>query len=241
MKPKTEGGDSAVFDELLQYYDSKIDMLRLARNSLETAKPAITPPSSPGDSDTETRSRALLALELYQEMIDELMMGVVFESHYEAKQSTAVCVLCNTQCQLNDSGNGNNNGASAGSQGSTDAFECPSCQRSFPAARFAAHMDKCMGLSSRRAATRRWRQTRDHEQYPNPTQPNPTFCKAHVLYTDHMILNGRKRSGDCFATCSRSTVNSTSSTPAHPAGSYDSSSEHSADRRRRLAKRGRRI
>ncbi|KAJ2612219.1 hypothetical protein H4S08_002794 [Coemansia sp. RSA 1365] len=192
MKPKTEGGDSAVFDELLQYYDSKIDMLRLARNSLETAKPAITPPSSPGDSDSEARSRALLALELYQEMIDELMMGVVFESHYETKQSTAVCVLCNTQCQLNDGGN--NNGASAGSQSSTDAFECPSCQRSFPAARFAAHMDKCMGLSSRRAATR-----------------------------------------------SRSTVNSTSSTPAHPAGSYDSSSEHSADRRRRLAKRGRRI
>ncbi|KAJ2799102.1 hypothetical protein H4R20_004563 [Coemansia guatemalensis] len=160
MKPKTEGGDSAVFDELLQYYDSKIDMLRLARNSLETAKPAITPPASPGGNDSEPRSRALLALELYQEMINELMMGVVFETHYEAKQSAAVCVLCNTQCQLDVCGGGNDNGGSsnsqsAGSQNSADAFECPSCQRSYPAARFAAHMDKCMGLSSRRAATRR--------------------------------------------------------------------------------------
>ncbi|KAI7826741.1 hypothetical protein BX661DRAFT_183385 [Kickxella alabastrina] len=33
--------------------------------------------------------------------------------------------------------------------------ECLNCQRSFPAARFASHMDKCMGLSSRRTATRR--------------------------------------------------------------------------------------
>ncbi|KAJ1772870.1 hypothetical protein LPJ54_004583, partial [Coemansia sp. RSA 1824] len=44
--------------------------------------------------------------------------------------------------------------AAAGTQVGADMFECPSCQRSFPAARFAAHMDKCMGLSSRRAATR---------------------------------------------------------------------------------------
>ncbi|KAJ2082459.1 Ataxin-7-like protein 3 [Coemansia sp. RSA 988] len=196
MKPKAEGGDSAAFDELLHYYDSKIDMLRLARNSLETAKPAITPPASPDGNDSEPPSRALLALELYQEMIDELMMGVVFETHYETKQNAAVCVLCNTQCQLDDNDNGGNNSSSqpSGSQGITDAFECPSCQRSYPAARFAAHMDKCMGLSSRRAATR-----------------------------------------------SRSAVNSTASTPAHPSGNYDSSSEHSADRRRRLAKRVRRV
>ncbi|KAJ2420382.1 hypothetical protein GGF47_004335 [Coemansia sp. RSA 2524] len=59
------------------------------------------------------------------------------------------CVLSRCQC------GGAGLDAAAGTQVGADMFECPSCQRSFPAARFAAHMDKCMGLSSRRAATRR--------------------------------------------------------------------------------------
>ncbi|KAJ2717167.1 hypothetical protein H4R19_000111 [Coemansia spiralis] len=178
----------AVFEELLQHYEGRIGALRQARESLELARPA-------GAAGGAARSRAALGLALFQEMVDELAMGAVFETHSEARQGAALCMLCNTQCQ----GGGCNvlllppPPPLAGLAGpGADAFECQSCQRAFPAARFASHMDKCMGLSSRRAATR-----------------------------------------------SRSAANSAASTPVQGAGSYDSSSEHSADRRRRLAQRGR--
>ncbi|KAJ2183482.1 hypothetical protein IW139_004679 [Coemansia sp. RSA 353] len=149
MAPKADDNSGAVFDELLVYYESKISALRQTRDSLEQTKPAVTPPESPDSSAEPTR--ALLALELYQEMIEDMTMGVVFEAHYEDRQLTGICALCNTKCQCGGAGLD----AAAGTQAGADMFECPSCQRSFPAARFAAHMDKCMGLSSRRAATRR--------------------------------------------------------------------------------------
>ncbi|KAJ2784467.1 hypothetical protein H4R18_001089 [Coemansia javaensis] len=157
MKVKAEGDGAAAFDELLQHYESRIGALRRARESLEAAKPAITPPASPGSAgEEEPRCRALLALALFQEMVDDMAMGVVFETHCEAKQDAAVCPLCGTRCQ----GGGRDlqpqpaQQAAGAEAAGAEAFECPSCQRSFPAARFAAHMDKCMGLSSRRAATR---------------------------------------------------------------------------------------
>ncbi|KAJ2850024.1 hypothetical protein IWW36_002209 [Coemansia brasiliensis] len=219
MAPKIDGNSGAVFDELLQHYESKIGALKQTRAALEQL--SVTPPQSPGDTG-DMQTRAMLALELFQEMIDDMALGVVFEAHYEMKQLTGVCAVCNTSAEVStmldaDAGIACRRwryafyniemlslawglwaqvvGAGldeAGAQQGGEAFECPSCQRAFPAARFAAHMDKCMGLSSRRAATR-----------------------------------------------SRSTVNSASSTPAQ--GGYESSSS-STDRRRRpkASKRARR-
>ncbi|KAJ1732487.1 hypothetical protein LPJ61_002023 [Coemansia biformis] len=223
MKAKADGsgggggiGGPAVFDELLQHYEDRIDALRRARESLEVARPAAAPP--PGSSSGGPSSRALLGLALYQEVVDELAMGVVFEAHSEARLSAAVCALCNTRCQ----GGGSDVLAppppvAPGAQGA-DAFECQSCQRAFPAARFAAHMDKCMGLSSRRAATRRGTET----------------VKA--------SRSQKELRAETSSLCSRSAANSAASTPAQAtAGSYDSSSEHSADRKRKLAKRARRV
>ncbi|KAJ2351267.1 hypothetical protein GGF43_004082 [Coemansia sp. RSA 2618] len=94
MAPKVDDNSGAVFDELLAYYESKISALRQTRDSLEQARPGMTPPDSPSD---EEPSRALLALELYQEMIEDMTMGVVFETHYEDRQLTGVCTLCNTR------------------------------------------------------------------------------------------------------------------------------------------------
>ncbi|KAJ1647663.1 hypothetical protein LPJ64_000968 [Coemansia asiatica] len=199
MKQKTEAGisdtgsadrkpQSQAFEELMRFYESRIEALKSTRDSLETAKPVLTPPSTPpgssvGDGDLQTRNRALLALELLAEMVDDLTMNVVFETHFEAKQSIAVCSNCNTRCQSKTVSGIQASSASADT--AADMFECQSCQRSFPAARFASHMDKCMGLSSRRTATRR-------------TAPN-----------------------------------SAASTPNYPLANYDSSSEQSADRKRK--------
>ncbi|KAJ1752767.1 hypothetical protein LPJ55_000851 [Coemansia sp. RSA 990] len=146
MAPKTDGNSGAVFDELLQHYESRIGALKQTRAALEQL--GATPPQSPGGPG-DMQTRAMLALELFQEMIDDMALGVVFEAHYEMKQLTGVCAVCNTRCRCGGAGLD-----AAGAQQGGEAFECPSCQRAFPAARFAAHMDKCMGLSSRRAATR---------------------------------------------------------------------------------------
>ncbi|KAJ1895366.1 hypothetical protein LPJ66_004633 [Kickxella alabastrina] len=156
MKIKSEGSGGSgpgnadkkvpnpAYDELLHFYEGKIAALRHARDALETAKPAMTPPTTPpangsdrGGSQQQDnqRCRALLALELLTELIDDMTMGVVFDTHFEAKQGISVCANCSTS--------------------GSDMCECLNCQRSFPAARFASHMDKCMGLSSRRTATRR--------------------------------------------------------------------------------------
>ncbi|KAJ2703904.1 hypothetical protein FB645_003724 [Coemansia sp. IMI 203386] len=175
------------YDELMRFYENRIAALKNTRDSLESAKPVLTPPSTPpgsgGSGELQTRSRALLALELLTEMVDDLTMDIVFETHFEAKQSIAMCSNCNTRCQSKTVSGIQASSASA--DAGADMFECANCQRSFPAARFASHMDKCMGLSSRRTATR------------------------------------------------RSAANSAASTPSYPLANYDSSSEQSADRKRK--------
>ncbi|KAJ2217254.1 hypothetical protein EV179_000721 [Coemansia sp. RSA 487] len=221
MKPKTEklaaagsprgagGGHAsegtATYEELLEYYNRKIDALRQTRDALEDTKPMLALPSTPpadGDGDLQIaarqqqqRNRAFVSLELLADMVDEMTMDIVFETFFEAKQGVGVYTMSNTSCDcdkpleipktvsaVNMTENADSDAHSSQGSGS-DLFECPNCERSFPAARFASHMDKCMGLSSRRTATR------------------------------------------------RSTANSAGSTPGHAVTNYDSSSEHSADRK----------
>ncbi|KAJ2572454.1 hypothetical protein IW140_000905 [Coemansia sp. RSA 1813] len=179
MKPKTEklaaagsprgagGGHAsegtATYEELLEYYNRKIDALRQTRDALEDTKPMLALPSTPpadGDGDLQIaarqqqqRNRAFVSLELLADMVDEMTMDIVFETFFEAKQGVGVYTMSNTSA-VNMTENADSDAHSSQGSGS-DLFECPNCERSFPAARFASHMDKCMGLSSRRTATRR--------------------------------------------------------------------------------------
>ncbi|KAJ2686856.1 hypothetical protein IWW39_003348 [Coemansia spiralis] len=153
-----------VYEDLLKFYESKIDALRQTRDALESANTGGTSSGNTSSSNSSSGhasddagaskwSRALLAMELFAEMIDDMMMDVVFETHLEAKQCASTCAVCSTHdanvVQTDAvAADGSSPGVAA------DQFECPSCQRPYPAARFASHMDKCMGLSSRRAATR---------------------------------------------------------------------------------------
>ncbi|KAJ2236968.1 hypothetical protein IWW45_001367 [Coemansia sp. RSA 485] len=114
QKPEASSGSSGpggadkkphnpAYDELMRFYENRIAALKNTRDSLESAKPVLTPPSTPpgsgGSGELQTRSRALLALELLTEMVDDLTMDIVFETHFEAKQSIAMCSNCNTRCQ----------------------------------------------------------------------------------------------------------------------------------------------
>ncbi|KAJ2800577.1 hypothetical protein H4S07_005148, partial [Coemansia furcata] len=100
----TAGSDSdkknaatEVFEELLKYYENKIDALKQTRDALASAHTgggasgnSSSSSSSSGhgsdDAGISKWSRALLAMELFAEMIDDMMMDVVFETHFEAKQ-----------------------------------------------------------------------------------------------------------------------------------------------------------
>ncbi|KAJ2549915.1 hypothetical protein EV175_004261 [Coemansia sp. RSA 1933] len=158
---------TAIYEELLEYYNSKIDALRQTRDALEDAKPMLTLPSTPpSDSDQEIvvqqqqqRNRAFVSLELLADMVDEMAIAIVFETFFEARRGVGVYTISNTSCDCDALGAvsvaENTDSDTHSSQGNgSDLFECPSCERSFPAARFASHMDKCMGLSGRRTATR---------------------------------------------------------------------------------------
>ncbi|KAJ2684985.1 hypothetical protein GGH99_003888, partial [Coemansia sp. RSA 1285] len=146
-------------------------MLCQTRDALEDTKPMLTTPNTPpadgdGDGDLEIaarqqqqRNRAFVSLELLADMVDDMAINIVFETFFEAKQGLGVYSMCNTSCDC-DTASASNAAENADSDahssqgGGSDLFECPNCERSFPVARFAAHMDKCMGLSSRRTATR---------------------------------------------------------------------------------------
>lgn len=156
-------GNSPVYDELLGYYEKKIAALRKTRDTLETAKPVLTPPATPPGGQPEQaiaaagKCRALLAMELLSEMVEDIAMDLVFETHFELKQrlqTTSNGTHLSKQ-QLSSRSTGQANGSNASDSMTPDMFGCPNCQRHYPAARFASHMDKCMGLSSRRTTTRR--------------------------------------------------------------------------------------
>ncbi|KAJ2894913.1 Ataxin-7-like protein 3 [Coemansia aciculifera] len=145
-----------VYDELLKFYENKIDALRQTRDALENTNIAG---GSDGDDNSDSGSddagapkwsRALLAMELFAEMIDDMMMDVVFETHLEAKQCESTCSVCNTRCQSDANVVQSDVVAADGSSPgmAAEMFECPNCQRPYPAARFASHMDNAVSTPS---------------------------------------------------------------------------------------------
>ncbi|KAJ1967824.1 Ataxin-7-like protein 3 [Dispira parvispora] len=79
---------------------------------------------------------------------------------------------------------------------SSESYVCTSCQRNYPAARYAPHLEKCLGLSSRRQSARRTGSQSDRSGTSPSTSLHDQDSNGFGEDTSKVLLNGlvdRKR------------------------------------------------
>ncbi|KAH9835777.1 uncharacterized protein C8Q71DRAFT_763387 [Rhodofomes roseus] len=122
-----------------------------------------------------------IAGRIFAAMVDDALMDVVLESHQSIARSRKVCDICHTYCEQvhvpgasgsapgaspykgatpteevrtnSPAGTGTNTPVNGKSNGNV-ILECVNCGRQMASNRYAAHLADCMGLSTRRGATR---------------------------------------------------------------------------------------
>ncbi|KAI0651621.1 hypothetical protein C8Q79DRAFT_47965 [Trametes meyenii] len=122
---------------------------------------------------------AELSSTIFSDMLEEILMGVVQQSHKEIARARAVCDVCHTRCNAVHLPGSSNAGSSriptpngdpkAGDGNSPSAtgtntpvngkdgtvyFECLECKREIASNRYATHLSGCMGIGNRRGAAR---------------------------------------------------------------------------------------
>ncbi|KAK3843481.1 MAG: hypothetical protein J3R72DRAFT_111070 [Linnemannia gamsii] len=142
----------ALFAKIHKDQASQLELLRHTKRAMDK-----TIASSKEGSESNATSLASLSFEILGDLLDEIVLDVVSEAHRDVKNMRTVCPICKTKCR--------NYVVRAGQdifgqnpQPNSQSFECVHCQRSFPAQRYAPHLEKCLGLagrSSSRAASRR--------------------------------------------------------------------------------------
>ncbi|KAF9918807.1 Ataxin-7-like protein 3, partial [Linnemannia zychae] len=114
--------------------------------------------SSKDGSDPSAASLASLSFEILGDLLDEIVLDVVSESHREIKNMRTICPICKTKCRNYVVRAGQDVFGQNPQPSNSQTYDCVHCQRSFPAQRYAPHLEKCLGLagrSSSRAASRR--------------------------------------------------------------------------------------
>ncbi|KFH65244.1 hypothetical protein MVEG_08725 [Podila verticillata NRRL 6337] len=114
--------------------------------------------ASKDSADSGSASLASLSFEILSELLDEIVLDVVSESHREVKNMRSICPICKTKCRNYVVRAGLDIFGQNPQSNSTQAYDCVHCQRSFPAQRYAPHLEKCLGLAGRassRVASRR--------------------------------------------------------------------------------------
>ncbi|XP_055543170.1 SAGA-associated factor 11 homolog [Wyeomyia smithii] len=118
-------------------------------------------------SDPDLREKA--AIYLLESLIDESIVGVVFEVHHAFKTGSCEAIEGQPEdCKpytIVDSPDTDVFGSSI-SKKAIDC-NCPNCNRIVAASRFAPHLEKCMGMgrNSSRIASRRLANSRDGSNY----------------------------------------------------------------------------
>ncbi|KAJ1928016.1 Ataxin-7-like protein 3 [Tieghemiomyces parasiticus] len=142
-------------------------------------------------------------MDLYAELIDQYIFETVIEAHKDQKISGLPCGICHTRCQCFVTKPGLDIfGNDPSKIPATETYLCTSCQRQYPAARYAPHLEKCMGLSSRRQPSRRAAAQSDRGSASSPYSTSTNVYngddKDSPSDDTRVLLNGsveRKRKG----------------------------------------------
>ncbi|KAI9140972.1 hypothetical protein BKA69DRAFT_1077547 [Paraphysoderma sedebokerense] len=92
---------------------------------------------------------------LFNNLLEECLLDVIFQEHRKAKLSSQVCQVCSTRCRtyvLSESKDIFGNDIT--SQSDPEKIECPKCSRQLLYPRFASHLEKCLNLVTGRQAGR---------------------------------------------------------------------------------------
>ncbi|PVV02551.1 hypothetical protein BB560_002992 [Smittium megazygosporum] len=143
----------STFENLVSLYDDYTKRLKTAVKDLDKIEPVSR--SSENPEKEQFTYKGVLAEEIFDQLITDFILEMVYNSHRDAKQSVSNCPLCLTKCRTYVDLPGVDIFGQDPTSSSQVLFKCESCQREYPSSRFANHMDKCMGLSSRRMASRR--------------------------------------------------------------------------------------
>ncbi|KAG0239087.1 hypothetical protein BGW41_007930 [Actinomortierella wolfii] len=114
--------------------------------------------SREANANNNAPSLATLSFEILSDLMDELVLEVVAESHREVTLMRSICPICKTRCRNYVHQAGLDIFGQNPQTSNSQTYECVSCQRSYPAQRYAPHLEKCLGLAGRassRVANRR--------------------------------------------------------------------------------------
>ncbi|KAI9026138.1 hypothetical protein DFJ74DRAFT_663309 [Hyaloraphidium curvatum] len=94
--------------------------------------------------------------DIYEDILQDLAMDPVFTVHRIQKLAKSICQLCGQKCRHYALGHGRDIYGNDASQLAGEKYDCPSCRRPYPPAKFAMHLEKCLGLgrTGMRAAAR---------------------------------------------------------------------------------------
>ncbi|KAF9278840.1 hypothetical protein BGZ68_008328, partial [Mortierella alpina] len=131
---------------------SQLETLRHTKRAMDKSI------ASKDGADPKAVSLASLSFEILGELLDELILDVAVEAHRDVKNMRSNCPICKTKCRSYVVRPGVDIFGQNPQPNNTHQYECVHCQRSFPAQRYAPHLEKCLGLSGRtssRTANRR--------------------------------------------------------------------------------------
>ncbi|KAF9375398.1 hypothetical protein BGX21_003790 [Mortierella sp. AD011] len=143
---------SRLFAKIHKEQGSQLELLRHTKRAMDRSM------ASRDSSDIGGVSMASLSFEILGELLDEVILDVVAESHRDVKNMRSNCPVCKTKCRNYVSRAGVDIFGQNPQANNSQTYDCVHCQRSFPAQRYAPHLEKCLGLSGRsssRAASRR--------------------------------------------------------------------------------------
>ncbi|KAF8945167.1 SAGA-associated factor [Haplosporangium gracile] len=143
----------ALFAKIHKDQASQLELLRHTKRAMDK-----TISSSKDGPDSSAASLASLSFEILGDLLDEIVLDVVSEVHREVKIMRTVCPICKTKCRNYVVRSGQDIFGQNPQPSNSQTFDCVHCQRSFPAQRYAPHLEKCLGLagrSSSRTASRR--------------------------------------------------------------------------------------
>ncbi|KAJ3309660.1 SAGA-associated factor [Boothiomyces sp. JEL0838] len=87
---------------------------------------------------------------IYDDISADCIMEIIFDVKKKRKAELSVCKICSKKCKLfKDSPNEDVYGQDPNAV-PTEKYDCPQCGNAYPAARYAPHLEKCLGLGGTR-------------------------------------------------------------------------------------------
>ncbi|KAI8929505.1 hypothetical protein BC831DRAFT_291221 [Entophlyctis helioformis] len=115
--------------------------------------------------------RDAIAKAVWDDILNEAVVEVLFDVHRLHKLDRSVCQVCHTKCRVFSSVPGQDVFGCNPSLTNGEKYDCPQCQNQLPAARYAPHLEKCLGLGrmSSRVANRKITAAADRQSSPAAT------------------------------------------------------------------------